>query len=282
MMNLSVAIDDHLSGMTHVIRGKDHLNNTFRQEYVYDYMGWKKPRFYHYGLVSIPESILKTSIIKKGIKDGEYTGWDDIRTGTLRAMKKRGIRPEAIRRYWVESGMKQVDIQFTWDTLYTMNRDIIDDSANRYFFVPDPVEFKITGIEKLDGNAPLHPDHPERGTRNYSLTGDMRISITSQDADTFKEAGAIRLKDLCNLEYENPAKYSGTDLSILKKGVRAVQWVSSGIPTELFMPDGTVMKGISEEALLSEKGEMVQFERIGFVRIEKNDKKGIRAIFAHR
>jgi len=34
--------------------------------------------------------------------------------------------------------------------------------------------------------------------------------------------------------------------------------------------------------LLSEKGEMVQFERIGFVRIEKNGKDGIRAIFAHR
>ena len=33
MMNLSVAIDDHEMGMTHVIRGKDHLNNTFRQEY---------------------------------------------------------------------------------------------------------------------------------------------------------------------------------------------------------------------------------------------------------
>ena len=54
MMNLSVAIDDHLLGMTHVIRGKDHLNNTFRQEYIYDYFGWKKPVFHHYGLVNLP------------------------------------------------------------------------------------------------------------------------------------------------------------------------------------------------------------------------------------
>jgi len=282
MMNLSVAIDDHLSGMTHVIRGKDHLNNTFRQEYIYDYMKWKKPHFYHYGLVSIPESVLKTSIIKKGIKDGEYTGWDDIRTGTLGALKKRGIRPEAIRRYWVESGMKPIDIQFTWDTLYAMNRDIIDDGANRYFFVQDPVKFNISGIERIDGKAPLHPDHPERGFRNYSMSGKISISISSQDAEAFEQNGAVRLKDLCNIEFGKPAKYIGTDLSILKKGVRAIQWVASGIPTEVHMPDGTVLKGISEDALLAEKNDMIQFERVGFVRLEKNDKKGVRAIFAHR
>ena len=282
MMNLSVAVDDHLMGMTHVIRGKDHLNNTFRQEYIYDHMGWKKPHFYHYGLVSIPESILKTSIIKQGIKEGSYTGWDDVRTGTLRAMKKRGIRPEAIRRYWIESGMKQIDIQFTWDTLYAMNRDVIDDKANRYFFVPDPVRFDITGIDAVTGKAPLHPDHPERGTRDYLLKGNLNVSISAQDAENFKEKGMVRLKDLCNIEYGKPARYAGTDLSVLKKGVRAVQWVSGGIPTKVQMPDGTVADGLSEGGILREGEEMVQFERFGFVRIESKDKGSISAVFAHR
>jgi len=49
LYNYSVAIDDHLMGMTHVLRGKDHLNNTLRQEHVYDHMGWPKPQFLHYG-----------------------------------------------------------------------------------------------------------------------------------------------------------------------------------------------------------------------------------------
>jgi hypothetical protein len=48
------------------------------------------------------------------------------------------------------------------------------------------------------------------------------------------------------------------------------------------MPDGTMQKGISEAALSHEKEEMVQFERVGFVRLDKNDKNGVRAIFAHR
>ncbi|MCL1904785.1 MAG: glutamate--tRNA ligase, partial [Methanomassiliicoccaceae archaeon] len=244
--------------------------------------GWKRPHFYHYGLVSIPESVLKTSIIKEGIKKGEYTGWDDVRTGTLRAMKKRGIRPEAIRRYWIESGIKPIDIQFSWDNLYAMNRDIIDDKANRYFFVPDPKKFEISGIDRITGKAPLHPDHSERGVRDYSLEGKIDVLISEQDAENFKEKGMVRLKDLCNIEYGEPAKYAGTDLSVLKKGIRAVQWVSSGIPTELHMPDGTVLNGISEAALANEKEDMVQFERVGFVRIDDNGKDRIKAIFSHR
>ncbi len=43
MMNFSVAVDDHYLGLTHVLRGKDHLNNTYRQEYIFKYLGWEKP-----------------------------------------------------------------------------------------------------------------------------------------------------------------------------------------------------------------------------------------------
>ena len=283
MMNLSVAIDDHLMGMTHVIRGKDHLNNTFRQEYVFDYFGWRKPAYYHYGLVNIPDTVLKTSLIKESIISGEYSGWDDVRTGTVRAMKRRGIRSESIRRYWVESGMKPVDIQFSWENLFGMNRDIIDGTSNRYFFVPDPVRYDIEGIEVIDGNAPLHPDHPERGDRTYHIDGSRTVFISAEDSKIFSESKAIRLKDLCNLDYSTPAKYSGNDLSVLRNGVKAVQWVGrENVSTELFMPDGSVLTGYSEKALLSEKNDTVQFERIGFARLESVDENKITAVFAHR
>lgn len=283
MMNLSVAIDDHLMGMTHVIRGKDHLNNTFRQEYVFDYMGWKKPHYYHYGLVNIPDTVLKTSLIKKSILDGEYGGWDDVRTGTVRAMKRRGIRPEAIRRYWVEAGMKAVDIQFSWDNLYGMNRDLIDGDSNRYFFVQDPVRYDIDGIDAITGSAPLHPDHPERGSRAYELKAPCTVFVSENDSKMFSESGKVRLKDLCNIDYGTPAKYIGNDVSILRQGFKAIQWTPSGsIPTQVHMPDGTIAEGYTESAILSEKSDEVQFERFGFIRIESKDSDGIRAVFTHR
>lgn len=283
MMNLSVAIDDHLLGITHVIRGKDHLNNTLRQEYVYDHFGWKKPVYYHYGLVNIPDAVLKTSLIKESINSGEYDGWDDVRTGTVRALRRRGIRPEAIRRYWVESGIKSVDIQFTWDNLYGMNRDIIDDVSNRYFFVADPVRYDIEGIDSIKGSAPLHPDHPERGNREYLVDGSKTVFISSDDSKLFVDSKKIRLKDLCNLEYGTPAKYTGNDLSILKQGAKAVQWVGrNSIKTELLMPDGSVINGMTEDHILNEHNDTVQFERVGFVRLENVGSEKIKAVFTHR
>jgi len=283
MMNLSVAIDDHLMGMTHVIRGKDHLNNTVRQEYVFKHFNWDIPEYYHYGLVNIPDTVLKTSLIKESIVNGEYSGWDDVRTGTVRALKRRGIRPEAIRRYWMESGMKPVDISFSWDGLYSMNRDLIDAISNRYFFVPNPVRYDIDGIDVIEGEAPLHPDHPERGDRAYRIDGSRTVFLSSEDSKGFSENGRIRLKDLCNLEYSTPAKYIGNDLSLLRQGVKAVQWVGrDSIKADLLMPDGVTLNGLVENGILGEKGDMVQFERIGFVKIEDKASEPMRFVFSHK
>jgi len=283
MMNLSVAIDDHLMKMTHVIRGKDHLNNTIRQEYIFDYFGWKKPMYYHYGLVNIPDSVLKTSLIRQSIIAGEYTGWDDVRTGTVRALERRGIKPEAIRRYWVESGMKSVDIQFSWDNLYGMNRELIDDISNRYFFVSNPVRYDIEGIDSITGKAPLHPDHPDRGSREYRIDGSKTIFISEEDSRLFAESKKIRLKDLCNIDYSTPAKYDGNDVTILKQGFKAVQWVSrDSVKAKVLMPDGNVLEGLAEKALLHEKSPSIQFERIGFVKIESMTPNMITTVFTHR
>jgi len=51
MYNHSVVVDDHDMAITHVIRGDDHLTNTFRQIQVYRAMGWDLPRFAHIPLI---------------------------------------------------------------------------------------------------------------------------------------------------------------------------------------------------------------------------------------
>ena len=47
----AVVVDDHDMGITHVIRGDDHLTNAFRQSQIYDAMGWERPRFAHIPLI---------------------------------------------------------------------------------------------------------------------------------------------------------------------------------------------------------------------------------------
>ena len=48
---LAVVVDDHDMGITHIIRGDDHLNNAFRQKMVYEAMGWDVPIFAHIPLI---------------------------------------------------------------------------------------------------------------------------------------------------------------------------------------------------------------------------------------
>lgn len=52
---LSVVVDDHDMGITHVIRGDDHLTNTFRQMQIYEACGWSIPQFAHIPLIHGPD-----------------------------------------------------------------------------------------------------------------------------------------------------------------------------------------------------------------------------------
>ncbi len=281
MMNLSVAVDDHDFGITHVMRGKDHLNNTHRQGFIYDYLSWTRPVFIHYGLVSIPDTVLKTSVIGQGIKEGEYKGWDDVRVGTLRALRRRGISPEAIRRYWLEVGIKQVDVQVSWDNLFAINRDIVEPEAKRFFFVPEPVKVSVEFDGTTESSCPLHPDRPEMGVRRHSFQGDFQVHICSEDHEELRRKGMLRLKGLCNIESGETCRHAGDDKSVSRQGVRIVQWAPEGsLPAEVVMPDGGLTRGLVEP-LDASPGDVVQFERFGFVRIESVD-DGVRAVYAHR
>ena len=77
-------------GLTHILRGKDHLANTEKQKYLYNHMGWDLPEFIHYGRLKMEDIALSTSKAMAGIEDGTYSGWDDPRLGTLRAIARRG------------------------------------------------------------------------------------------------------------------------------------------------------------------------------------------------
>jgi glutamyl-tRNA synthetase len=48
---LSVVVDDHDLGVNYIVRGDDHLNNYFRQKFIYEYMNWKIPKYAHIPLI---------------------------------------------------------------------------------------------------------------------------------------------------------------------------------------------------------------------------------------
>jgi len=284
LMNLSVAVDDHLLGMTHVIRGKDHIANTKRQEFIFRYMGWEAPVYRHYGRMGIEGVVLSTSQMRAGIQSGEYSGWDDVRLGTLRAMARRGIQPQAVRNAVVEIGTGETDIQFSWENLYAKNKEIIDSSADRFFFVPDPVLVPVAGSDPVTARAMRYPGDESRGFREIPFTGSLYLP----QAELASGVEFIRLKDLFNIRivHENGSVrgiYAGDDLQEARnKKAPIIQWLPEGYahPCVLKCPDGDV-SGVCEPEAAAIKDRIVQFERVGFARIDTPGNPTV-AYFTHR
>ena len=265
MMNFSVAVDDHYLGLTHVIRGKDHLNNTEKQKYVFQYNKWKIPVYYHYGLITIPETILKTSIIKKGIAEGKYSGWDDIRLGTLLALKRRGYSPAVIRRYWIESGLREIDADFSWEIFNAMNKEIIDSGAMRFWFVRDPVKVTVKSPLPLQSRAPYHPGRTELGHRKYDLGTEFSIFVQKEDWDKFSDGDVLRLKDLCVVvKSVNVGNFDDREVT-KDHPLKIIHWCPQDSERfSVYKPDGTVDNGLLEPLALDYNG-IAQFERYGYV-----------------
>jgi glutamyl-tRNA synthetase len=53
--NFAVVVDDHLMGMTHVLRAEEHVSNTPKQLFIYDALGWKAPQFGHMPMILAPD-----------------------------------------------------------------------------------------------------------------------------------------------------------------------------------------------------------------------------------
>jgi glutamyl-tRNA synthetase len=283
-------------GITHIIRGKEHLTNMVRQEYMYKYLGWQYPEAIHYGRLKITGASLSKSKIVQGVREGLYDGWDDPRLATFAALRRRGITPEAIKKMIIDVGPKTSDVILSWENLNAYNRKILDPVADRYFFVHNPIELTVKRVPReFTARLLLHPDKPERGFREYVIKPKANNSATfwvsKKDIAASETGNMIRLMELFNIKIEGISEYSA-EASLASesyeeaRSVKAqlIHWVPVGedMPCQVVMPDVTIADGIAESACRRLKPDaIVQFERFGFVRIDKANTKLI-AYYAHK
>ncbi len=118
---LSVVVDDHDMGITHVIRGDDHLTNAARQSQIYEALGWARPVFAHVPLIHGPD----------GAKLSKRHG--ALRIEAYRAM---GYLPEALRNYLARLGWSHGDDEIisTEQLLEWFDLDGIGRSPARFDF----------------------------------------------------------------------------------------------------------------------------------------------------
>ncbi len=278
MLEVSWAVDDVLLGVTHVIRGKDLVIEDMMEEAIWDALDVAtRPRFVHFGILRFKDIELSKSMLRKAIAEGRLKGIDDPRAWTLQSLRRRGIRPAALRTFVESFGLSLTDVEVPVETLYAENRKLIDRDANRYTFVPDPVTVEIEGLPSvLHVKAPLHPDFPARGER--VLDAGPRVHVPSEDLERLR-GREVRLKDFCNVVLDKKSRF----VSMENKDIPKIQWLVGGVNAHVTMPDGAEVRGLAEPAVGNLKADdVVQFERFGFARIDRVSSAEVRAYFAHR
>ena len=279
MLEFSWAVDDYMLGITHIIRGKDLVMEDMMEGFIWDLMGWRKPEILHHGFLRLGDVKLSKTESRKLIEKKIYSGWDDPRTWSMQSLAKRGIQPEAIRNFAVGMGLSMSDVAVPEDILYAENRKLIDAKANRFMAVLDPLEISIAKAVKIKNvKMNLHPDFPRRGKRKMAVNL-KKIYVERYDFEKFfgQEVGLI---NLLTIELRKNAVMASKDV---KYEIPKIHWVSEpNVKVKVVMPDGLVMNALTEPDVKKlKKGELVQFYRIGFCRVDKVGKDTV-LYFAHK
>jgi len=290
-------IDDHYLKISHILRGKEHLTNTTRQLYLFDYLGWDYPESIHYGRLKIAGSILSKSKIRESIEKGDFTDWADPRLGTLMAIRQRGISPETIREIMISVGPKPVDATLSWENIYAINRKILDPSVKRYFVIINPIKLSITDLEKnLYVSKPLFiPGHPDKGHRTLQVkaeNGRALLYIQRKDLKILEIDQIVRLMELFNIKINKVGSecvealfHSEPHLQAKILNAPLIHWLpqEENIPVKIVTPKARILTGIGETGLIKEKvNSVIQMERFGFGKINTKTQKYIRIYYAHR
>jgi len=212
---LAVVVDDHDMGVTHVIRGDDHLNNAARQMMIYEAMGWPVPVWAHIPLIHGPDG-------KKLSKRHGALGADEY--------QKMGYPAAGMRNYLARLGWSHGDDEFFSDA---QARDWFDlDGIGK-----SPARFDLKKLENLSGqHIAVSDDAALRRELEAYLASAGRPALTEAQGAALEQA-MYCLKDRARTFPELLEKahfvLSSRPIEPDEKAAKALATVSDGILSEL-------------------------------------------------
>jgi len=274
---LSAVVDDHLMNISHVIRGDDHIINTFKQKQIYQAMNWKLPEFAHIPLIH-SESGSKLSKRDKASTIDDYI--------------KLGILSDALRNYLLRLGWSHKDKEiFTLDeSINLFNLKEVGKSPSK-LDVSRILSINEHYIKNLDEKKlfKLLKDYCQKfkknidESKNNNLLKSMNFlknkaktlediyqnsqyilndntQISSKDLKLLDDSSKNILKDFLN-EYEKMSKISKDSLEkILKKLIdkHKINFKGIGQPLRIALTGSQFGPGVYDIILSLDKKEVIK------------------------
>ena len=291
--DFAVAIEDSIDGVTHAFRSKEF---ELREEVIYailDALKMRKPYQGFFSRLEFKGMPISKRIIKPLIEEGKVSWYDDPRLPTLEGLKRRGIKPEAIRKFIMSLGLTKANTLAPFESLEAFNRKFVDADSKRLFMVKNARLLKIKDLKKSSIEV---LNHPGKNDEKRIIEIDEEFFISGEDVDDIAQGDEIRLLGLGNIriEKEGPeleARFiGGEELRDIPK----IQWVPKKMAHKIKMIIPKILFNENEEFneesleefdvyvepyyLQINEGEEVQFIRFGYCRKESQTQ----AIFTHK
>ncbi|MBI2128349.1 MAG: glutamate--tRNA ligase [Nitrosarchaeum sp.] len=290
--DFAVAIEDSNDGVTHAFRSKEFELRKELIDAILDALNMRKPYQDFFSRLEFKGMPISKRILKPLIEEGKVSWYDDPRLPTLESLKRRGIKPEAIKKFILSLGLTKANTLAPFDALESFNRKFVDADSIRLFMVNKPK--KLT-VKKLPFSLVEIPNHPIKDMGKRKINIDENFYISGEDTENIKEGTQIRLLGLGNVAI---SKINGEiEGEFIKDGnitdIQKIQWVSQKnahiikilIPKQLFIDDEFNENSLEELEVYTEPhylqlkdGEEIQFVRFGYCRKDSQNQ----AIFTHK
>ncbi|MEM0438141.1 MAG: glutamate--tRNA ligase [Candidatus Micrarchaeia archaeon] len=281
------AVMDSLLGITHPIRSKEYELRDELYVYLLEKLGLRIPKMISISRLAIRNAPVSKRLLRPLVESGKLWGWDDPRLPTLAGLRRRGILPEAIRKFVLSFGISKVESEPPLDAVLIENRKLLDPVAPHYFLVTNPVKVVVAGAQSQKITMPAHPTNKALGVREFNVGTEFYID--GDDATQLRAGDVFRLKELYNVRVDSIGEgaisgtYMGTELLA---NTKKIQWapVHGCINAEVYVP-GELLKdgefnpesmarknGVCEPSCVAlKKGDRVQLERMGFYIVDSNE-----------
>lgn len=289
--DFAVAIEDSVDGVTHAFRSKEFELRKELIDAILDALNMRKPYQDFFSRLEFKGMPISKRILKPLIEEGKVSWYDDPRLPTLESLRRRGIKPEAIKKFILSLGLTKANTLAPFDALESFNRKFVDADSIRLFMVSKPK--KLT-IKKLPFSFVEISNHPIKDMGKRKINIDENFYISGEDVENMKGT-QIRLLGLGNIKIsKNNGELEGEFTEEEPKSdIQKIQWIPQKdahmikilIPKQLFIDDKFNEDSLEELEVYTEPhylklkdGEEIQFVRFGYCRKDSQNQ----AIFTHK
>ena len=290
--DIAVAVEDSTDGITHALRSKEYELRNELYHAILDALDMRHPKMLEFSRLEFKGMPVSKRILRPLIDEGKVSSYDDPRLPTLAALERRGITPEAIRKFTLSLSLTKADTLAPFDSLEAFNRKIVDENSIRLFMVKDPTTLTIRNLPNSTVELPNHPSN-KMGTRKVMV--EDSVFLSSDDVKSLKIGDQLRLMGLGNVKItsinsEITGEFTGDERNV---NFMKLQWVSQKnahelkilIPQRLFVDDKFNEESLEKINVYVEphylelkNGEEIQFVRFGYCRKDSSKQ----AIFTHK